>query len=1651
MGNVAVYKKGTTDFFSQGLGLLSDVVSSNLTQTVSSTGNVEQKLEVEYPIDGYLVSELVEGAILRVSVSTDKSDYGVFEIVDTLKDDSGTITVYGDPYYNRILRMSFDNGGVFTKFPSVQSALNAAKQNITGFPSDFNLISNLSTSVDLSQNTYDTFGTFLEALNSAVHGNIKYSLNSIQIYSALGKDITDITLRDDMNTSSVKITTDFSGIINKVIPVLPVLDKDGNATDQTKVGTIVTSKYSNQFLDYWAGKVIQFDTQDLANTYFDRTKADRPIQTVDVDPIGLDDDFSTINIFDTIELYSTRLDYTDKLRVSERVFDTLSENVASFKLGSSSVNIFNQINEQNNEIFNNVVKLTNAAISANGKGIDYFGQAQPSSPKEGDTWFWDDGTDFGIKQYTNGEWVDLAGSNTAEKIATAVDDAVTQANAHTDAVKQGLSTDIATAKSQAASQANAAETNAKSAATSQFTQAQSALSAAKTDLTNSIASEASARNQAVAAANSQAQTYANQAKADALNTIAKEVTDRQNAVSALDTKATNAVNQAKSDINATINALSTGDRNYILDTGNPKTQTSNGNDNQDLYDNARFYSPLKNWGVANGDYIISFDWTLKTALSSDMQAGVIFNQSPWQQVLFTIKAGQLTGHVDLKFKLSAGMLTTVKDVTGLTFRIRSQMASGNAITYSNLFMKSGTIITTWTPAPEDVVLDYTTKDNQIKTTISQYQTTNDGKVIKAQTDATTALGQVATKVSQTDYDTKTGDLSTKYTQVKQTADSQAADIVDIKATATSQASKINSISSDVDGTKQSISDIEKTQDSQSDKINQITTDVNGTKQSISDIQTKDGNQDTRIGAIETSVSGVKSDFSSYKTTNDGAVQTAKTTAQTAVDGLKTKVSQTDYNAKTGQLQTDLTATTQTANQAKTDIVSIKQKDSDQDAKMNSIVSDASGTKQTVSDLQTTQGKQSGDISTLQQRADGFDATVTKVNNLQVGGRNYILNSDVSTTTNITNFRTSIPVSSFSGKIITVSVQVDYDNITELPASSNFHRIMFEPTAKDVKTGNIRYFGAIITSKIGDSFHGRISATFDLTNVNIISQFTGDASVNIWGQGIYVQGVVGTNVSVSKPKLEIGNKATDWTPAPEDLSSATAKAQLTADQATLSINNYKTDADGRISKAQADIVTNANAITQKVSQSDYDKKTGDLDTRVTKAQTTADGAVTTVGNYKTSNDARVKAAETSIAQNAKDITLRATTSDLNSAKSDLNSSISQVKITADSISNFVRDSSGNISSDFQTALSKTSIITGSMLATSIQKQTATQITSALTDNNGKIISLINQDTSGVQIAGKNIVLNGDTTVTGAFKVSQANIANGAIGTAQIGDAAITNAKIADLDVSKITGNVTNFIQSYWNGVYGSTTMNANGLSVQSGSMTTLFDSSGAHFAQGTRTAQYSFGNWIDNTGAATSAVGLYMGLRGDNNSFLDIIGPSGAAVAVIAGSDMADGANTNNVRGAINLFADTNIRSKLLFKGNDTVTSTYIEANEIARTMNFYTDNAKDGNGNWFWFNHKVLSEGTFSSTSLLSKKNVIADYEEDALSEISKTDIVEFEYKNNVGEKHISPIIDDVNDEKDYYIPKTILGENSQYVDMYSMISMAWKAIKQLNEKTGDK
>lgn len=171
-----------------------------------------------------------------------------------------------------------------------------------------------------------------------------------------------------------------------------------------------------------------------------------------------------------------------------------------------------------------------------------------------------------------------------------------------------------------------------------------------------------------------------------------------------------------------------------------------------------------------------------------------------------------------------------------------------------------------------------------------------------------------------------------------------------------------------------------------------------------------------------------------------------------------------------------------------------------------------------------------------------------VDNIQVGGRNLLLQSEktIETKTDghvavymygISNSATSLK----KGDYVTISVQVDIENV-----------VSFQRAGAEIGIGHgdhKRYIGAWtqssnLTAKNGVySFHGRInySTTLegDISNLNQFIQ-----------HGMYIQGseikfADGGYIRVSNPKLEIGNRATDWTPAPEDVQSGIDAAQSTA--------------------------------------------------------------------------------------------------------------------------------------------------------------------------------------------------------------------------------------------------------------------------------------------------------------------------------------------------------------------------------------------------------------------------------------------------------------------------------------------------------------------------
>jgi len=344
---------------------------------------------------------------------------------------------------------------------------------------------------------------------------------------------------------------------------------------------------------------------------------------------------------------------------------------------------------------------------------------------------------------------------------------------------------------------------------------------------------------------------------------------------------------------------------------------------------------------------------------------------------------------------------------------------------------------------------------------------------------------------------------------------------------------------------------------------------------------------------------------------------------------------------------------------------------------------------------------------------------------------------------------------------------------------------------------------------------------------------------------------------------------------------------------------------------------------------------------------------------------------------------------------------------------------------------------------------------INDNIGNITSGIVGNSSSMSLISKNIVLDGNTTVTGDFYAKGGNFKNLNASNLNVGTLNGNQVNITNVKAENITGDITNFIQSNWNGVYGSTTITSSGMTVQNSNSTVLFNSTGMFITQGSITQQMIFGKWSDSNNKSTSATGSYLGISsnpGTNNIFTAITGSGGGSSIVITGNTFDWGANRNIMRNAINMFSKLNLTSSLVFQGgnngNSSTMYTYIETDSNKGTLNFRTGNGSDP---YFWFNRKIIADGSISSSSLLSKKLIYSDYTEDALSEIRKTRLANFSYLNDTVSKQVSPIIDDVNTIKQYYVPNTILSSDMQHIDLYSMITMAWKAIQQLNEKIGEK
>ncbi|WP_052659582.1 phage tail spike protein [Bacillus alveayuensis] len=238
-----------------------------------------------------------------------------------------------------------------------------------------------------------------------------------------------------------------------------------------------------------------------------------------------------------------------------------------------------------------------------------------------------------------------------------------------------------------------------------------------------------------------------------------------------------------------------------------------------------------------------------------------------------------------------------------------------------------------------------------------------------------------------------------------------------------------------------------------------------------------------------------------------------------------------------------------------------------------------------------------------------------------------------------------------------------------------------------------------------------------------------------------------------PKLEIGNKPTDWTPAPED------------------VDGQISGLDARLSTAESSITQLSNQITLKVNQSQYDIDVNNLKSRMSSAEsqlTIQAGQIAT----KVEKDGVISA----INQTSESIKIQAKKIELIGTTNIQDGAINSAKIAdASIISAKIANLAVGTAAIADGAIINAKIANLAVGNAAIQDGAITnaKIANAAIDSAKIANAAITSAHIASAAVGNAAIQNG--------AITNAKIGTAAVGTAQIADAAITNAKIANLAV------------------------------------------------------------------------------------------------------------------------------------------------------------------------------------------------------------------------------------------------------------------------------
>lgn len=421
---------------------------------------------------------------------------------------------------------------------------------------------------------------------------------------------------------------------------------------------------------------------------------------------------------------------------------------------------------------------------------------------------------------------------------------------------------------------------------------------------------------------------------------------------------------------------------------------------------------------------------------------------------------------------------------------------------------------------------------------------------------------------------------------------------------------------EVDGTtlETKLYDIKMKQDENTDSISQaqsqITANTNAIKLKVDeqtyttdkkDMTSKLEKNTSEISAMKGQIAlkvehtDIENAKSELKDVMDSKINTAKSEIKVTTDAISQNVSQlsntvsnkadgstvTSINNKVGSLETSVNGISGKVANLETTTTNLGTSVEGVQGEISTLKSDVAslevttgGISQKVSSVESTTATLTNKVTTAQNTADSAN---NKIDGLQVGGRNLFLNSNFINNNNWNG----LPTINKDG------------NINYIRSSATF--ITYQKV--NVKKGSTYVFSALVRAVNTTPTNFSIkfdTANHNSTSVNVTSTEWTRVSVEIVAKStlkelIYLCNRGNAGIDIALVKMEEGNKATDWTPAPEDVDNA-----ISTVESKVETTNNKV----------AEITTNLDSITQRV------QSTESTTTTLTTQMSQVDGKINT---------------------------------------------------------------------------------------------------------------------------------------------------------------------------------------------------------------------------------------------------------------------------------------------------------------------------------------------------------------------------------------------------------------------------------------------------------